>query len=125
MTARWGALAALVGLLVASLGIPADPAAAQAAFRVTYEVDRSRPDRLRVIGRVYNEARADALDVYVTAEALDAAGKVVARGVAFCAASLPQRGSATFAANVPAMPGVVGFRVLVTGYRFGVSGESP
>lgn len=125
MRMRLGCKAALAGLLVAVVALLAAPVSAQPGFRITYEVDRSRPERFRVIGRVFNEARADALDVYVTAEALDAGGKVVARGVTFCAPTIPQRGSAAFGANVPAMPGVASFRVLVTGYRFGISGESP
>src|SRR2546422_1986993 len=49
-------------------------------FRSTYQVERTDSNRVYLVGRVYNDASVDAVDVYVTAEALDASGKVLARG---------------------------------------------
>lgn len=111
-----GALALGVGLVVAS----APAAQGQENFRVTYSVDRSDPARTRVSGVVFNEARADVLDVYVTVEAVDGARKVIARGITFVSPSIPQGGSAPFDAAVPAPPSAASFRVRVTRYHFGL-----
>src|SRR5439155_24475967 len=81
------------------------PAQAQAKFKVTYQVERTDSNRVYLAGRVYNDASVDAVDVYVTAEALDASGKELARGVAFVARSIPARSDADFSARVPTSPG--------------------
>ena len=78
-----------------------------------------------ISGTVYNDARLDAHDVYVTAQALNGAGKVVASGIAYVAGSIPAGRSATFTAKVPAMPGVERFRVTVTSARMGYGAQSP
>lgn len=110
------AASALAGLLTA-------PAQAQ-DFRVTFEVDRSNPSQIRLNGAVVNEGRNDVLDVYVTAEALDNAGKIVARGITFVSPSIPSRGRATFVASVPAVPGAVRYRVSVTSFRAGFGSQA-
>jgi hypothetical protein len=103
----------------------AGPAAAQEGFRVTYNVDNSSPTRTVVTGWVFNEARMDAFDVHVTAEALDGTGKTVARGIAFVSRHIPTRGSAPFEAVVPAR-GAATYRVRVTGFRLGLGpAEAP
>lgn len=113
--------AGIVGLLLGSL-----PATAQQQnFRVTYSVDRANPAQTRVTGWVFNDARFELLDVYVTAEALDAGGKIVARGIAFVAASIPERGNARFSASVPAPAGASTFRVYVSAFRPGLGLQSP
>jgi hypothetical protein len=67
----------------------------------------------------------DVHDVYVTVEALDGAGKVVAKGIAFVSPQIRQGGSAPFEAVVPGS-GAATFRVRVTGYRVGLgASESP
>jgi hypothetical protein len=99
---------------------------AQANFRVTYQVEGTDPTRIRLVGRVYNAAGQDAVDVYVTAEALDASGKVLARGIAFVASSIPARSDADFSARVPKVAGTTGFRVGVSSFRYGLGrAESP
>ena len=70
-------------------------------------------------GRVLNEGSQDALDVYVTAEALDAAGKVLGRGLVFVSGSIPPRGMAPFAISIPAAQNAASFRVRVSSYRQG------
>lgn len=99
-------------------------AAAQTPFRITYNIDRSSSGRTRIAGQVFNQTSTDALDVYVTAEALDAAGKVVARGVSFVSPAIRQGGSAPFEAAIPAPPSTASFRVRVSRYQQGVSGFS-
>jgi hypothetical protein len=118
---RWGVASALVAgwLVLAATGT------AQASFRVSFDVDRSQAARTRVAGVVFNDARVEALDVYVTAEALDAAGEVVARGVAFVSPNIREGTSAPFEALVPAPATAARFRVRVTGFRFGLGAQSP
>jgi len=97
------------------------PGAARAEdpFQIRYNIDRSGSGPVRVQGTVYNEARLDVLDVYVTAEALDAGGKVVGRGIAFVSGSIPQRASAPFVVNIPAAQTATTFRVRVSSFRYG------
>lgn len=109
---------AALGLALVTLAALA--AEAQENFRVTHTVDRSNPARTVVTGVVFNDARVDVLDVYVTVEALDGARKVVARGIAFVSPAIAQGGSAPFDATVPAPPNTAGFRVRVTGFRLGL-----
>jgi len=115
------AAVALLALAAAPL-----PAWAQASFKVTYRVERTDAQRVELAGRVHNAGGIDAVDVYVTAEALDASGKVLARGITFVAASIPAGNDAEFGARVPNVSGTTGFRVVVSGFRFGLRrSESP
>src|SRR5919204_4562429 len=91
--------------LTVALGVLALAAAvvgAQEQFRITWDVDRANPGRTRITGRVHNDTAVDVLNVYVTAEGVDAGGRVVARGVSFVASSIPPHSSAPFEASVPA-----------------------
>lgn len=108
-----------ITLALAVVALAVAVAVAQEAFRVTWEVDRSSPGRTKVTGRVFNDARGDVLDVYVTAEAVDGAGKVVARGISFVAPSISPRSSEPFEAAVPAPSSATAFRVRVSAFRFG------
>ncbi len=124
ISARTRFAAALACLAVLAAG--AIPVLAQGTFNVTYQVDRSNPTRVELTGRVYNGANVDAVDVYVTAEARDASGKVLARGIAFVAQTIPARNAAEFSARVPAVAGTATFRVVVSSFRYGLGGgESP
>jgi len=116
-------MAAVALLLLAS---PPLLAFAQANFTVTYRVERTEAQRVELAGNVRNVGGIDAVDVYVTAEALDASGKVLARGITFVAASIPAGNDAEFGARVPNVSGTTGFRVVVSGFRFGLRrSESP
>jgi len=123
-------IAAAVVVLTAAAVVVLTPlvvaprAAAQDNFRITYD-QRSDTTHTIVAGRIANEARADALDVYVTAEALDGSKRVVASGVAFVAPSIPSRGSVPFSVKVPKVPAANSYRVKVTSFRYGLAGESP
>lgn len=104
---------------VAVLAVVVATAAAQAPFRITYNVDRAG-GRTRIAGHVFNDAPTDVIDVYVTAEAVDGNGKVVARGISFVSPSIRQGGSAPFEAAVPAPPTAMTFRVRVSNFRQGL-----
>jgi hypothetical protein len=118
-TPRWLSGAVFLAVLFATL-----PATGQASpFRITHSVDKGTQAQVTVTGRVYNEGRADAIDVYVTAEALDGAGKVVASGVSYVGI-VQQNGSTVFIIKVPAARAASTFRVIVTSFRFGFANQS-
>lgn len=126
---RWLAVA-----LALMAGLALRPAEAQENFQLTHTVDRSDPEQLRVSGTVQNRARVEVVDVYVTADALDGAGKRVGRGIAFVASSIPPGVTVPFSASIPAGRTATGVRVRVSSFRFGVTaaptpsrpgGESP
>jgi hypothetical protein len=120
--ARLPCLVALVVLLV-SLG--AGVARAQDGFRITYEVDRSRPERARLTGRVVNERAEDVFEVSVTAEALDARGKVLSRGITYVDARIARGDGRPFSVSVPVVAGAANFRVAVSSYRAGGGSQGP
>ena len=122
MLAPRGFALALVTLAVAIL---VAPALAQQGFRITYEVDDSRPGRARLNGRLTNERGDDVFDVSVTAEALDAKGKVVARGISFVDARIARGDTRMFSVTVPSVPGATTFRVMVSSFRPGISSQTP
>jgi hypothetical protein len=117
---RW--LPAVLLIIVAS-AVGAAYGQAPAPFRLTHTVDRSNQAQVIVTGRVFSDARADAIDVYVTAEALDSAGKVVASGVSYVG-TIASGSSAAFVIKVPGGRPVATFRVLVTSFRFGFANQS-
>lgn len=106
-------------VLVLVLGL-ASTALAQDGFRITYEVDRSRPDQARLVGRVVNDRGSEVVDVSVTAEALDARGRVLARGITFVDSRIGNGDSRPFVAVVPVVPGVARYRVRVSSFRPGL-----
>ncbi len=118
---RLGVLAGVIALALVAAG----PVAGQDGLRIKYDRDQSDPNQFVLSGRVFNDTRRDALDVSVTAEALDTAKKVVASGVSYVAAALPAGTSAPFTMKVPRVPNASTFRVMATGYRFGLSSQSP
>ena len=116
----------VAAVAVLALAVAPLPGWAQASFTVTYRVERTDAQRVELAGRVHNAAGVDAVDVYVTAEALDTSGKVLARGITFVAASIPAGSDADFSARVPNVAGTTGFRVGVSSFRFGLRrSESP
>jgi hypothetical protein len=116
----------LVFLLILT-GVAAPwPAAAETArnFRITWTVEKTGPVSTEVNGRVTNDARVDAIDVYVTVEGLDEKGKVLARGLTHVSSMLRSSESATFTAKVPVVPGIQSYRALVSSFRFGLGGST-
>jgi len=115
-------VAVVLAVLCAAL---ATSGRAQENFRVTFTREQPASGPNIVTGTVYNDARLDAHDVYVTAQALNGAGKVVASGIAYVAGGIPAGRSANFTAKVPAMPGVERFHVTVSSARMGFGAQSP
>jgi hypothetical protein len=112
----------LVALVVA---LAAGQADAQDGFRITYDVDRSRPQRVRLTGVVANERYEDVYEVNVTAEALDAKGKVLARGITFVDTRIARGDERPFSVSVPTVAGTTSFRVTVSSFRAGFSTQGP
>lgn len=116
----------LVPTLVLVLAVVVVSAAlAQEGFRITYDVDRSRPERARLTGRVVNERAEDVFEVSVTAEALDGHGKVLARGISYVDSRIARGDGRPFSMSVPTVPGTASFRVAVSSYRAGVANQGP
>ena len=113
---RWRAIFTVaVAVLVVLPGL----GQAQFPFHVAYTVERGGAGPVRVSGRVLNESGQEVFDVYVTAEALDAGGKVLGRGLAFVSAAIPARGVVPFAISIPAAQNAASFRVRVSNFRQG------
>jgi hypothetical protein len=94
--------------------------AAEGYFKITYEVDRSGPKEIRLIGKIVNESWMDVKDVRLRVQALDAKGKVVAEPRAFVDRYIKGRGEGYWEATTKPDPRIVGFRVWVSGYRYQV-----
>ena len=122
MPARRGLATALLTLAIALL---VTPALAQPGFRITYDVDDSRPGRARLNGKLTNERADDVFDVSVTAEALDAKGNVIARGISYVDSRIARGDTRAFAVTVPMVAGVSRFRVVVSSFRPGFSNQAP
>ena len=99
-------------------------AAGQASpFRITHTIDKGTQAQVTVSGRVFNDARSDAVDVYVTAEALDAGGKILASGVSYVG-TVAAGNSTAFLIKVPSARAAATFRVVVTSFKFGFAIQS-
>jgi hypothetical protein len=122
-----GTFALALALLIAAagLGLSVEPARAQNGFRVTYDVDRTRADRARVTGRVVNERSEDVFEVSVTAEALDAKGKVLSKGIAYIDSKISRGDGRAFSMSVPTVAGTTDFRVVVSNFRTGMATQGP
>ena len=114
-------LSVVLALVLALVTPPSD--AQTSPFRLIHTIDKGTQPQVTVTGRVFNEARSDAIDVYVTAEALDPAGKIMASGVSYVG-TVPAGNSTAFIIKVPAARNAASFRVLVTGFKFGFSIQS-
>jgi hypothetical protein len=102
---------------VTLLAILPPPARGQDGFRVTFQVDQGTPDRVRLVGMVTNGRPDDVVDVHVTAEALDARGRVVASGITYVEGRLNRGDSRPFVAVVPMVTGMSRYRASVTSFR--------
>jgi hypothetical protein len=115
----------LVSICVLIVLVAPGAAPAQQGFKISYEVDRSRPERARLTGRVVNERPDDVFEVSVTAEALDARGKVLSRGITYVDARIARGDARPFSLSVPAMPGTESFRVVVSSFKAGAPTQGP
>src|SRR5712691_10601571 len=99
---------ALLGCLVVLALLSSARALGAEIFRITYRHSSRAPDGAGdavLVGRVVNNARRSALNVYHTAEALDAAAHVVATGVTYVSPMIEGNGSADFVVKVPRTQG--------------------
>ncbi len=110
---------------MAAILLFAAPGFAETRFRITYTVKTRDATAILLEGRVFNETGRDAFDVWVTAEALSASGKVLTSGIAFVKSAISRGDSAAFVAKVPSAEGVENFRIAVTSYRSGGDVQSP
>ena len=97
----------------------------QDGFRITYEVDRTRAERARLTGRIVNERSEDVFEVSVTGEALDAKGKVLARGIAYVDSKIARGDGRPFSMSVPTVAGTANYRVVVSSFRAGLGSQAP
>jgi hypothetical protein len=117
---------ATLGICLIGLGLLlAAQAEGQGRFRITHTPATRQATSIRLDGQVFNDADRDALDVWVTAEALDARGKVVATGITFVGPLISGRKGASFVARIPFVEGVQDFRLAVTSYRDAAVVQSP
>lgn len=110
---------ALLGVVLTS------PTGAQQGLTVTYDVDTSRGPQTQIVGHVRNDGMGEALEVSVTAEALDRNGRVVASGIAFVDSRISRGDSRRFTAVVPPAPGAVRYRVYAVAARTGFGLQAP
>ncbi len=117
-------LAAIV--LTANLVLlAAEPGGAQEQFRITFQRQPDEPTSLVLAGHLSNEGSRDVVDVWVAAEALNAGGRIVARGLAFVSPLLRSRADTKFTVKLPRVEQVQSFRMSVSSFRYLVRAESP
>jgi hypothetical protein len=97
--------------------------AQQHYFRFQFNLDRSSPKHLALVGRVFNDSGVDAVNVRLKVVATDAAGNMVAERNAYVDRVVPARGEAYWDAKFPPNPAMVGFRIVVVGYEYKREGE--
>ncbi|HSE04691.1 MAG TPA: FxLYD domain-containing protein [Methylomirabilota bacterium] len=100
------------------------PGAAQ-DLRLTFERQPDEPTSLVLAGTLSNDSSRDVVDVWVTAEALNAGGRVVGRGLAFASPLLRGRASTKFTVKLPRVEQAQSFRVFVSSFRYLAGAESP
>ncbi len=114
-----------LGIVLAVLLVLAAEARGQSGFRITYEVDRTRAERARLTGRIVNERAEDVFEVSVTGEALDAKGKVLARGIAYVDSKIGRGDGRPFSLSIPTVAGTENYRVVVSSFRAGFATQGP
>jgi hypothetical protein len=118
----------LVGIALAVCFVLLDVGLATAQpFHITFRREPDEPSSIVLTGEVVNDGQRDVVDVWVTADALSAEGKVVGRGIAHVASFLRGRGTSTFTVKLPRVGTVSSFRLAVSSFRyaFGPGLESP
>jgi hypothetical protein len=94
-------------------------------FRITFQREPDEPSSIVLMGEVFNDGFRDVVDVWVTADARNAEGKVVGRGVAFVASFLRRRGATTFTVKLPRAERAYSFRLVVSSFRYAAAEQSP
>jgi hypothetical protein len=112
-------------VLTATLVLLSGSGTAQEQFRISFQRQPDEPTSLVVGGTLTNQGARDVVDVWVTAEALDAGGRVVGRGVAFVSPLLRSRAETKFTVKLPRVEQVHSFRLSVSSFRYMTGPESP
>jgi hypothetical protein len=95
-------------------------------FRITFRRERDEPSSIVLMGELFNDGLRDVVDVWVTADAFNAEGKVVGRGLAFVTSFLPGRGTTTpFTVKLPRAEEAHSFRLVVSSFRHASGAQSP
>ena len=117
-------LAPVVAAVLVLVGVGL--AAAQPPLRITFHRERDEPSAIVLTGELVNDSGRDLVDVWVSAEAENARGQVVCRGMAFVSSFLPGRGTTTFTIKLPAED-ARSFRLAVSSFRYASASrvESP
>jgi hypothetical protein len=121
-----GAMRIAIGISVALCIVLLDVGLVAAQpFHITFRREPDELSSLVLAGELANDGGRDVLDVWVGAEALNAEGKVVARGLVFVTATLRGRSSTPFTVKLPRVPEARAFRVAVSSFRYLHATESP
>jgi hypothetical protein len=94
-------------------------------FRITFRRGHDEPSSIVLQGEVFNDGSRDLVDVWVTAEALNAGDQVVGRGIAFVTSFFPGRGVMTFTVKLPRVEEAQSFRLVVSSFRYASGVQSP
>ena len=122
---RGGPAAGALGLAMCLVLLGAGLASAQ-PFRITFHRARDEASSIVLTGEVANDGHRDVVDVWVTAAALSAEGKVVGRGIAFVTSALSGGGPpARFTVKLPRAETVHSFRLGVSSFRYASGEQSP
>ena len=94
-------------------------------FRITFRRGRDEPSSVVLMGDVANDGLRDLVDVWITAEAVNAGGHVVGRGIVFVTFFLPGRGTTPFTVKLPRVEEPRSFRLSVSSFRYASGVQSP
>ena len=94
-------------------------------FRITFGRERDEPTSIVLMGEVFNDGLRNIVDVWVTADARNADGKVVGRGVTFVTSFLRGRGTTTFTVKLPRAEQAHSFHLVVSSFRYASGEQSP
>ena len=94
-------------------------------FRITFKREPDEPSSIVLTGEVSNDGFRDVVDVWVAADAQNAEGKIVGRGMAFVASFLRGRGTTTFTVTLPRAAQAQSFRLAVSSFRYASGEQSP
>lgn len=116
------AVAIILSICLVLLGVRL--AAAQ-PFRITFQREPDEPSSIVLRGEVSNDGVRDVVDVWVAADAQNAEGKVVGRGMAFVASVLRGRATTAFTVKLPRVAQAQSFRLAVASFRYASGDQSP
>lgn len=118
-------VATLLTVIVAAAPTTVGHAQQQHYFRFQFNIDRSSPKQLGLIGRIYNDSGVDAVNVRLKVVAMDGTGATVAERNAYVDRVVPARGEAFWDAKFPPNPNLVSFRIVVQGFEYKRGTDAP